>query len=88
MSRNMDEFRRPEDMEMVAVPRWLLHAAVFCAIQVSRTPVHDDGQDILKSSADELLERAPCDVRDLIAQYDCTGDHLEDDEEEGSDEHR
>ena len=73
MSNHMDKYRKPEEMEMIAVPRWLLENSVMCAIYVSRIGALSDGEDMLKSAAIEILERAPTDVDDLIEQYECTG---------------
>ena len=73
----MDKYREPERLEMIAVPRWLLEGSVMCAIYTSRAEVMSDGMDILNQIATEILERAPCDVDDLTAQYDGTGNYAD-----------
>ena len=58
----------------------------MCAIYTSRAEVMSDGMDILNQVATEILERAPCDVDDLTAQYDGTGKHVDDDLDGGDEE--
>lgn len=78
----LDRFRDAQALELVAVPRWMLHHAVYCALYTTRNNPPGDGGDILQQMADELLERAPCDVDDLTASFDGTGKYARDDDED------